>query len=221
LRRNELGCIVYGAGSGFVCELSEILSRAGIGVQAYINNTPSREHPPGISPVYPAADIKLEWLTLPVVLPWIAPGYRKQLVEETRSLGFRNFPKIIDPSSIAPQLDSYGEGLIINASSVIGACCRVGRFLLVNRNASLGHDVVVEDFVSIGPGANVGSKCHLEAGTFVGIGATIAPEVTLGRNAIVGAGAVVLKDVASRSVVVGNPARIIKSGIVGYDDFSV
>lgn len=214
-------CIIYGVGSFFMCELSEILSRAGIGVQAYINNTPDRKYPFGISPVYPAANIKLEWLPLPIVLPWITPGYRKQLVEETRSLGFRNFPKIIDPSSITAQSGSYGEGLIINASSVIGACCRAGRFLLVNRNASLGHDVVVEDFVSIGPGANVGSKCHLKAGAFVGIGATIAPDVTIGRNAIVGAGAVVLKDVANGSVVVGNPARVIKSGIVGYNDFSV
>jgi len=202
-------------------ELSEILDRAGIGVEAYINNLPDREPPPGISPVYPATNMELEWLPLPIVLPWVTPGYRKQLVEETRSLGFTNFPRIIDPSSITARSGSYGEGLIINAGSVIGACCRVSRFVLVNRNASLGHDVVVEDFVSIGPGVNVGSKCHLKAGAFVGIGATIAPEVTIGRNAIVGAGAVVFKDVADGSTVVGNPSRVIKSDGLGFNDFSV
>ena len=43
------------------------------------------------------------------------------------------------------------------------------------------------------------------------MGAIILPGVTIGDDAIVGAGAVVTKSVAPRTVVVGNPARVLKN----------
>jgi acetyltransferase-like isoleucine patch superfamily enzyme len=45
---------------------------------------------------------------------------------------------------------------------------------------------------------------------WIGRGAYILKGVTIGEGAIVGAGAVVTKDVPSRSLAVGNPARIIE-----------
>lgn len=49
----------------------------------------------------------------------------------------------------------------------------------------------------------VGENC------FIGMGAILMPNVTVGDNSIVAAGAVVTKDVPERSIVGGNPARII------------
>jgi maltose O-acetyltransferase len=46
---------------------------------------------------------------------------------------------------------------------------------------------------------------------WIGAGAIILPGVTIGDGAMVAAGAVVTKDVASRMVVAGNPAREIRS----------
>ncbi len=45
---------------------------------------------------------------------------------------------------------------------------------------------------------------------FIGTRAIILKGVTIGVGAVVGAGAVVTRDVAPRSVVAGNPARVIK-----------
>jgi acetyltransferase-like isoleucine patch superfamily enzyme len=45
----------------------------------------------------------------------------------------------------------------------------------------------------------------------IGAGAIILPGVTIGPNALVGAGAVVTKDVQEGTIVVGNPARLLKS----------
>lgn len=47
-------------------------------------------------------------------------------------------------------------------------------------------------------------------GASIGSGATIMGGITIGENAMVGAGSVVTKDVPSRGVVAGNPARILK-----------
>jgi acetyltransferase-like isoleucine patch superfamily enzyme len=47
-------------------------------------------------------------------------------------------------------------------------------------------------------------------GARVGGGATLLPGIEIGEEAFVGAGAVVLRDVAPRTVVVGNPARALR-----------
>lgn len=50
--------------------------------------------------------------------------------------------------------------------------------------------------------------------SFVGAGAIIMPGVTIGQSSIVAAGAVVTKDVAANVIVAGNPATIIRAGII-------
>ena len=52
---------------------------------------------------------------------------------------------------------------------------------------------------------------NIKKGVWIGAGATIMPGVTVGKYAIVGAGAIVTKDVPDYSVVVGVPARVIKT----------
>ena len=53
--------------------------------------------------------------------------------------------------------------------------------------------------IVVGPGAWIGAR------------AVVLPGVTIGENAVVGAGSVVTKDVPPNTVVVGNPARVIRT----------
>jgi acetyltransferase-like isoleucine patch superfamily enzyme len=57
------------------------------------------------------------------------------------------------------------------------------------------------------------TETYIGRNCFIGVRATILPGVRIGDEVIVGAATVVTKDVPSHSVVVGNPGRIIKSGI--------
>ncbi|MEL6551562.1 MAG: acyltransferase [Pseudomonadota bacterium] len=67
----------------------------------------------------------------------------------------------------------------------------------------LSHDRTRGLFVD----TRIGAHC------FIGGGAIILPGVEIGDSCIVGAGAVVTRDVPPGSVVAGNPARIIRSGV--------
>lgn len=53
----------------------------------------------------------------------------------------------------------------------------------------------------------IGKRC------FIGAHAIIMPGVTIGDECIVGTGSVVTKSVPSNTIVAGNPAKIIKTGI--------
>ena len=52
---------------------------------------------------------------------------------------------------------------------------------------------------------------NIREGAWIGAGATVLPGVTIGKYAIVGAGAIVTKDVPDYAVVVGSPARVVKT----------
>lgn len=53
----------------------------------------------------------------------------------------------------------------------------------------------------------IGENC------FIGGGSIILPGIAIGNNCVIGAGSVVTRNVPDRSLVAGNPARIIRSEI--------
>jgi len=55
------------------------------------------------------------------------------------------------------------------------------------------------------------AETFLERGASIGSNATILGGVRIGAGAIVGAGAVVTKDVPARTIVAGNPARVLRA----------
>jgi acetyltransferase-like isoleucine patch superfamily enzyme len=61
------------------------------------------------------------------------------------------------------------------------------------------------------------SNTYIGAYSFIGCASIILPDVTIGDHCIVAAGSVVTKDVPPNSIVAGNPASIIKSGIITTD----
>ncbi len=59
-------------------------------------------------------------------------------------------------------------------------------------------------------GLRDGRRVEIGPGAWIGIGAVVVGNLRIGENAIVGANAVVREDVPDRTVVAGNPARIVR-----------
>jgi acetyltransferase-like isoleucine patch superfamily enzyme len=57
------------------------------------------------------------------------------------------------------------------------------------------------------------SDVYIGKNCFIAVGSTIMPGVRIGDEVIVGACSVVTKDVPSNTIVAGNPAKVIKTGI--------
>lgn len=73
-----------------------------------------------------------------------------------------------------------------------------------------GEPTVLEEFVTVGHRAVIHSA-HIERGCLIGIGAIALNGVRVGAGSIIGAGCVVTKDVPPRSLMVGIPAKLIRS----------
>ena len=112
------------------------------------------------------------------------------------------------------QISSFATllgGCFTAAGSIIAPMCHLGVSVIVNHGAIIDHDCSIGDFSHVAPNATLGGAVHVGSNVLVGAGATILPGVSIGDDSIVGAGAVVHRNVPSRQVVVGIPARPLES----------
>ncbi len=103
-------------------------------------------------------------------------------------------------------------GIEIDYRSDIGAglCLRHGTGLVVHPAAVIGSRCTLRQGVTIGDRLPRKGIPVLANNVNVGANALILGPISVGEGAVIGAGSVVIDDVAPKSVVAGNPARVIR-----------
>lgn len=203
--------VLYGVGSPLAVDVQESCRRAGMTIAACIRNVDGDTFLIfGNTPISPQ-DIDPQLLSHPVVLPMFGPRNRAFAWEEARRFGFTRAGTLVDPSAVLAGSAVVGAGVYLNAGVVIGGCVTLEDFALVNRAASIGHHSHLGAYSSVGPGVSIAGSVRIGRNAVLGAGAVIGPGMNIGDDAVVGTGSVVLKDVPPRSVVLGNPARIVRT----------
>jgi acetyltransferase-like isoleucine patch superfamily enzyme len=153
------------------------------------------------------------------------------------------FFKDVATKFCASKLSYFGDGAEIRPGSYLINCSSIsiGKRVVIRPSTMLFGDkrinnsIVLEDDVMLGSGVHIYVSNHtftdpsisiidqghddvqpvlVKKGAWIGANAIILPGVIIGSNSVVGAGSVVTKNVEDRVVVVGNPAKFVKS-IVG------
>lgn len=104
-----------------------------------------------------------------------------------------------------------GKRVFINAGCkfqdqggiTIGDDCLIGHNTVL---ATLNHDLEPSTRADLHP-----SPIVLGRNVWIGANVTVLPGITIGDNAVVAAAAVVTKDVPANAVVVGSPARVVRT----------
>ncbi len=128
-------------------------------------------------------------------------------------------------------LASIRENTTIGEHSIIGRGVTVENYVQIGKRCKLESECYItaysklEDYVFIAPGVVTSNDNYLgrteerlkyfkgitvKKGGRIGANAVILPGRIIGEDALIAAGSVVTKDVPSRKIVMGSPARIIR-----------
>jgi acetyltransferase-like isoleucine patch superfamily enzyme len=121
--------------------------------------------------------------------------------------------------------NKIGHHFSIWSNSVVDYGCEIGNNVKIHCNVYIAQFTKIEDDAFLAPGVTIANDIHpgceyskecmkgptIKKGAQIGVNATLLPFIIIGEHSLIGSGAVVTKDVPPRSVVIGNPARVIKS----------
>lgn len=116
-----------------------------------------------------------------------------------------------------PFTSDFGKSIRLGERVFLNAGCRfqdqggleIGDDCLIGHNtviATLNHDLSPRRRGDLHP-----SPVVIGRNVWIGANVTILPGVTIGEDAVIAAASVVTKDVPARALVVGSPARVIRT----------
>ena len=113
----------------------------------------------------------------------------------------------------------YGSQISIGAGTFVNYGCvildvvpvRIGAHCQIATNVQLLAATHPVDPAPRREGWEYGEPITIGDNVWLGGGAIVCPGVTIGEDTVVGAGAVVTRDIPSRAVAVGNPARVLRT----------
>lgn len=193
--------------SGHAKVIIDSLKASGKQISGLFDDNPEVKELLGYNVFGPFSQIRLgdEELIISVGLNHI----RKKIVEKLpKTILYGN---AIHPSAIISEYTSLGEGTVVMHGVVIQSCVSIGRHCIINTTASVDHDCSIDDYVHISPNATLCGAVSVGEGSQVGAGAVVIPGIKIGKWSLVAAGAVVMKDVPDNVLVLGNPARVVKT----------
>ena len=133
---------------------------------------------------------------------------------------------ILGDASCVRERVTIGDDVVVGSGSLVENDTTIGAMTKIQARAYITAYSTLEEHVFIAPcvvtsndnfmGRTEARRDLIEGPTIrrgarIGAGAVLCPAVEIGEEAFVGAGAVVTKDVAPRTLVVGNPARILRT----------
>lgn len=135
---------------------------------------------------------------------------RTTLLKKAIDAGFKT-PNFIHPHCQIHESVKIGKCVYILPGTNIMPLTTINDFVLISMGVNIAHHTIIEEGCFFSQGSNIGASIHFEKNVFCGIASTVMTGVkTVGEESVIGASAVIIRDIPKKSVVVGNPGKVIK-----------
>lgn len=142
--------------------------------------------------------------------------YRSDKIEERiklrESYGIPNerYINFIHPLATVSRSVEMGVGNIILAGTVLNSNVKLGHFNTFHSGVHVGHDTKIQNSNFFAAQTVIGSELIIGNGNFFGLNSAIKNFVKIGDYNIAGMASNVVKNVNSKKVLIGNPAKVLR-----------
>lgn len=137
------------------------------------------------------------------------PSSRYALFEKV--IQAHSLATLIHPSVHIPKDVKIEDGVVIYSGAFISCNVSIKRNSLILPNVCIGHDAIIGAHSVVAGQTSIGGNVTLGEKVFVGMSCAIREKVKIGDNAIVSMGSCVFGEIGDNCLVMGNPARPLKS----------
>jgi sugar O-acyltransferase (sialic acid O-acetyltransferase NeuD family) len=121
------------------------------------------------------------------------------------------FETIIHPTASVSSMAKIGVGVVIFQNVTITSNVVMGCHNIILPNTVISHDGVIGDYTCITGGVSISGNVTIGRSCYIGTNATIIDNIKIGNYCLVGMGSVVLHGIPDNTVVVGNPAKVLRA----------
>lgn len=149
-------------------------------------------------------------------IAYVGMQHEQEVFEKITSLNIpaNRMATLIHPTAIIPKgMCKIGNGVLMAPLSQLSPDTTLEDNSIMLPNSFLGHDSTLKRFAHIASNATVGANVTVGRACHVGTNSTVREKITIGDFCLIGSGAVVLKDVEPHSIMVGNPAKLLRKTI--------
>ena len=121
------------------------------------------------------------------------------------------FATLVHPAASLGPACTLSHNTLIMAGTVLTASVQLQAHVAILPNSVISHDVTVGEGSLIGASVVIAGGVQVGRCCYVGSGSRILQDVIIGDAALVGLGSTILHSVPPRTVVAGNPGKLLRS----------
>ena len=120
------------------------------------------------------------------------------------------FETIVHPTASVSRMATLGNGVVVLQHVTIANQASIGNHVIILPNSVISHDVIIADYSCITGGVCISGLVTMGRNCYLGTKSSIIGGVKIGNSCLIGMGAVIRHDVPENSVMVGNPAKLLR-----------